>query len=116
MIDLEKKRTRERRASSKYRKRSRALGLPPSHRIDRAIAAVLLADILRPTDGSVDAWQRAELERAVAKRCRTTETTDEQQHAVRDAIRQRIDFLLTPSAATAPFADFEAIGAKRYEK
>tara|TARA_R110002020_G_scaffold124194_1_gene281127 strand:- start:762 stop:1112 length:351 start_codon:yes stop_codon:yes gene_type:complete len=116
MIDREKKMVRERRGSREYRERNRAKGIPPSHTIDRAIAGILLADVLRPADGSVDSWRRAELERAIAKRCKTTETTDEQQHGVKDAIRQRIEFLLGPSAATASFDDFEAIGAKRYEK
>ncbi len=115
MIDREKKMVRERRGSREYRERNRPKGIPPSHTIDQAIAVILLADVFRPADGSVDSWRRAELERAIAKRCKT-EATDEQQHGVKEAVRRRIDFLLGPPAATASFDDFEAIGAKRYEK
>lgn len=116
MIDTEKKRARERRGSSEYRKRSRARGLPPSHRIDRAIAAVLLADILRPTDGSVDSWQRAELERAVAKKCGTTEAAEDQKGHAKEAIRRRINFLLNAATSTSPFDDFGAIGSAGHEE
>lgn len=108
MIDREKKMVRERRGSREYRERNRAKGIPPSHTIDRAIAVVLLADVLRPPDGSVDIWRRAQLERAVTKKCGTTLATDEHRDNAKDAIRRRINFLLAAETSISPFDDFEA--------
>lgn len=116
MIDLEKKRARDRRGSSEYRKRSRARGIPPNHQIDRALATVLLADILRPVGSSVDEWRKAELERAVAKQFGVMQATAEQQRDAREAIRRRVRFLLNAKVTNFAFDNFEPIGPALHDE
>lgn len=94
MINQKKKRARHRVGSSRQREKKRALGVPPGPRIDRAIASILLSDMLRPSHEQPGEWLRSQLERAVVKDCGSAVATHDENRSLIRAVKQRVSYLL----------------------
>lgn len=101
MIDQKKKRTRERLGSRRQREKNRVLGVPPGPRIDRAIASILLSDVLRPSQEHSGEWLRSQLERAVAKDCGLAAAAQDENRNLLKAVKQRISYHLEQKTQSA---------------
>ncbi|MEF2553596.1 hypothetical protein VQ042_19960 [Aurantimonas sp. A2-1-M11] len=114
MIDQKKKRTRQRLGSRRQREKNRVLGVPTGSRIDRAIASILLSDVLRPSHEHSGEWLRSQLERAVAKDCGSAAAAHDENRNLIKAVKQRISYLLEQQSQMVYSLDFTSSSHLRY--